>query len=274
MKSVTRRASVSSGRRRSILALTVIASLALFAAACGSDDDATPEPEAATTTQAPPASEPTTTTATPSGGGDGGESSSGGGEDTGEGESVGTEEGGDEASGEESASECEPYQDPRGGIFQEFQNEFDRCHPFQSLDAFCLPHDLPEVEREATDDGITADSISIVHQAERVQRLERMAPVKLILELLEDASARVLVRFAFWLTLCSRGTPFASIGAAALSLTSVPSITRTAFVVITTPARSSGSGRRCLARRRSLSSRSSLRFRRGIVIVAAASSCD
>ena len=171
MKSVTRRASVSSGRRWSTLALTVIASLALFAAACGSDDDATPEPEATTTTQTPPASEPSTTTATPSGGGDGGESSSGGGEDTGEGESVGTEEGGDEASGEESASECEPYQDPRGGIFQEFQNQFDRCHPFQSLDAFCLPHDLPEVEREATDDGITADSISIVHLRTQLEDL-------------------------------------------------------------------------------------------------------
>lgn len=166
MKSVIRRASVSSCRRWSTLALTVIASLALFAAACGSDndDDATPEPEATTTTQAPPASEATTpTTAAPSGGGDGGESSSGGGGDTGESESGSTEGGGEEASGEESEPECPPYQDPRGGIFQEFQNEFNRCHPFQSLDAFCLSHDVPDVERVATDDGITADSVSIVH---------------------------------------------------------------------------------------------------------------
>ena len=171
MKSVTRRASVSSGRRWSTLALTVIASLALFATACGSDDDATSEPEATTTTQAPPASEPTpTTTAAPSGG-DGGESSSGEGGGTGEGESVGTEKGGEEASGEDSAPECEPYQDPRGGIFQEFQNEFNRCHPFQSLDAFCLPHDVPDVERVATDDGITADSISIVHLRTQLEDL-------------------------------------------------------------------------------------------------------
>lgn len=165
MKSVNRRASVRSGRRWSILALTVIASLALFAAACGSDDDdATPEPEATTTTQAPPASETTTTTAAPSGDGDGGESSSGGGES---GSTDGSEEG---DSGAESAPECEPYQDPRGGFFQEFQNEFDRCHPFQSLDAFCLPHDVPE-EREATDDGITADSISIVHLRTKLEDL-------------------------------------------------------------------------------------------------------
>lgn len=137
--------------------VAVVASLALVAAACGGDDDDDATPEATTTTQAPSASEPTTTTATPSGGGDGGESSSG------EGESGSTDEGEDGSPGEESVPECEPYQDPRGGIFQEFQNEFDRCHPFQSLDEFCLAHDVPDVERVATDDGITADSISIVH---------------------------------------------------------------------------------------------------------------
>ena len=138
-------------------AVAVVASLALVAAACGSDGDDDATPEATPTTQAPPASEATTTTAAPSGGG------TDGGGDTGESESGGTEEGGEEASGEESAPECPPYQDPRGGIFQEFQNEFDRCHPFQSLDEFCLAHDVPDVERVATDDGITADSISIVH---------------------------------------------------------------------------------------------------------------
>ena len=154
MKKISRKTSGKSGRRWGTVAFALIAVFALVAAACGSDgdDDATPE---ATTTQAPPATEATTTTAAPSGGG-----TDGGGDTD---ESGGAEEGGEEASGEQSAPECPPYQDPRGGIFQEFQNEFDRCHPFQSLDDFCLAHDVPDVERVATDDGITADSISIVH---------------------------------------------------------------------------------------------------------------
>ena len=39
----------------------------------------------------------------------------------------------------------------------------DRCHPFQSLDSFCLTQDAPGVPLEATDRGITEDSISFVH---------------------------------------------------------------------------------------------------------------
>lgn len=57
----------------------------------------------------------------------------------------------------------ETFQDPRGGIFQEHQDKIDRCHPFQSLDAFCLSQDTPDVPLEATDRGITEDSISFVH---------------------------------------------------------------------------------------------------------------
>lgn len=57
----------------------------------------------------------------------------------------------------------ETFQDPRGGIFQEHQDKMDRCHPFQSLDAFCLSQDTPDVSLEATDRGITEDSISFVH---------------------------------------------------------------------------------------------------------------
>ena len=57
----------------------------------------------------------------------------------------------------------ETFQDPRGGIFQEHQDKMDRCHPFQSLDAFCLSQDTPDVPLEATDRGITEDSISFVH---------------------------------------------------------------------------------------------------------------
>lgn len=110
-----------------VMLTAVLAGFALVAAACGSDDDdATPEPEATTTTQMA-----TTTTAAPEMGDD---------------------------------SECDipPYQDPRGGIFQEYQNQIDRCHPFQPLDAFCVPHDVPE-GRVATDPSITADSITLVH---------------------------------------------------------------------------------------------------------------
>lgn len=170
MKQVNRKTSGKSGRRWGTVAFALIAVFALLAAACGSDDDdegATPEPEATTATQAP-----TTTTAAPSGGGD----EAGGDGGTDEGIASGADEGtgGDseeDTDPEESAPECPPYQDPRGGIFQEFQNEFDRCHPFQSLDAFCLSHDVPEVERVATDDGITADSISIVHLRTQLEGL-------------------------------------------------------------------------------------------------------
>ncbi len=167
------RSGIRKRRKLKFGVVAVIASLALVAAACGSDDDddATPDttPETTTTTQAPPATEATTTsTATPSGGGDG----SAGGGDAGEEGSGSSEGGGEETSGEESAPECPPYQDDRGGIFQDFQNEFDRCHPFQSLDAFCMPHDAPAVERVATDPGITADSISIVHLRTELEDLE------------------------------------------------------------------------------------------------------
>ena len=154
-----------------VVLAAVLAGFALVAAACGSDDDdATPDPDATTTTQM------ATTTAAPSGGGDGGGDGGGGGSD---GDDGGTEtgtdggEGGAEANGE---SECDipPYQDPRGGIFQDYQNQIDRCHPFQPLDAFCMPHDVPEVERVATDSGITADSITLVHMRTTLEDLASM----------------------------------------------------------------------------------------------------
>lgn len=65
----------------------------------------------------------------------------------------------------------EPYQDPRGGIFQDHQNKIDRCHPFQSLDAFCLPQDPPSVPLEATGRGITESSISFVHLRTKLEDL-------------------------------------------------------------------------------------------------------
>ncbi|MDE0195434.1 MAG: hypothetical protein OXP08_07760, partial [bacterium] len=63
------------------------------------------------------------------------------------------------------------YDDPRGGIFVEFQRGFDRDHPFGSLDAFCLPHDPPAEQRRATDAGIGADSITLVHMRTQIEEL-------------------------------------------------------------------------------------------------------
>lgn len=68
----------------------------------------------------------------------------------------------------------EPYQDPRGGIFQEHQDKMDRCHPFQSLDEFCLAQDPPDVPLEATDRGITEESISFVHLRTTLEDLESL----------------------------------------------------------------------------------------------------
>lgn len=161
-----------------VVLTAAVASFALVAAACGSDDDDTAtEPDATATTQMV-----TTTTAAPSGGGDdGGSESSSGGSD-GDGGEAGTEGGGDggTTSGETSEtggdSECDipPYQDTRGGIFQDYQNQIDRCHPFQPLDDFCLAHDVPDVERVATDPGIDADSITLVHMRTRLEELASM----------------------------------------------------------------------------------------------------
>ena len=155
-----------------VVLTATVASFALVAAACGSDDDDTAtEPDATTTIQM------ATTTAAPGGGGD----DTGDGDSDGDGGEAGTE-GGDDAttSGETSAagggSECDipPYQDPRGGIFQDYQNQIDRCHPFQSLDEFCMPQDVPEIERVATDPGITADSITLVHMRTTLEDLASM----------------------------------------------------------------------------------------------------
>ena len=63
------------------------------------------------------------------------------------------------------------YDDPRGGVFADFQRGFDRNHPFGSLDAFCLPHDPPAAQRQATDAGIGADSITLVHMRSQIEEL-------------------------------------------------------------------------------------------------------
>ncbi len=61
------------------------------------------------------------------------------------------------------------YDDPRGGIFADFQAGYDRGdHPFQQVDAVCLPHPAA-ADRVDTDPGITADTISVVHVRTRLE---------------------------------------------------------------------------------------------------------
>ena len=78
---------------------------------------------------------------------------------------------GDEPAEEATADEpAEPegpppniFDDPRDGIFDEFQATMDRGdHPFMQMDAFCNAHPAA-ADRVATDTGIEADSIKITH---------------------------------------------------------------------------------------------------------------
>ena len=63
------------------------------------------------------------------------------------------------------------YDDPRDGVFDEFQAGFDRGdHPFTQIDALCLPHPAAE-NRVATDPGIEADSITLVHLRSQLEDL-------------------------------------------------------------------------------------------------------
>ncbi len=63
------------------------------------------------------------------------------------------------------------YEDPRGGVFLEFQQGFDRgSHPFAQYDSFCVAHD-PAADRVDTDGGISADSIKVGHIRSRLEDL-------------------------------------------------------------------------------------------------------
>ena len=123
------------------LALASLLCLALVAAACGSDDepeDTTGNDDPTTTAEAPPTSvglEATSTTVV-----------------------------------EVAEQECPVFEDERGSIFQTYQNEFKRCHPFQSLDEFCTKHDAPSEALQATDKGITEDKISLVHIRSKLEQ--------------------------------------------------------------------------------------------------------
>ena len=61
------------------------------------------------------------------------------------------------------------YDDPRDGLFDEFQQTYDRGnHPFTQVDAVCLPHG-PAPDRADTDPGITADSVRVGHIRSRLE---------------------------------------------------------------------------------------------------------
>jgi len=66
------------------------------------------------------------------------------------------------------------YTDPRGETYEEFQASFDRTHPFQGLGSFCEPTQPPDSVPIATEPGITADSLTIVHLNTRLDELERI----------------------------------------------------------------------------------------------------
>lgn len=108
-------------------------------------------------------------------GGDSGEDdSSSGGDDSSSGsDDGGTDDGGDttDSSSDEPTAGPNIYVDPRGGVFTDFQEGFDRGdHPFLQLDSFCVAHDAA-TDAVETDDGITADSISLVHLRSKLEDL-------------------------------------------------------------------------------------------------------
>ncbi len=67
------------------------------------------------------------------------------------------------------------YADPRGGLFAEFQRSFDRTGRFAGLDAFCHPADAPPASDPVdVEPGISAEAITIVHVATRLDELPRV----------------------------------------------------------------------------------------------------
>ena len=66
------------------------------------------------------------------------------------------------------------YDDPRGGVFAAFQRGIDRDHPFGSLETFCRPHGAPAEALRATDSGIEAGTITLVHMRTLFEELVSM----------------------------------------------------------------------------------------------------
>lgn len=144
--------------------LAVLLAFLFFAAACGGEatedssdavgGTAAPDDsggDAPTTTASDAADAPTTTAAGSTAGDAAGEA-------------------GDMAADEETAGP-NIYEDPRGGIFLEFQQGFDRAdHPFAQVDHFCVAHE-PAADRVDTDPGISADTIKVGHIRSRLEDL-------------------------------------------------------------------------------------------------------
>ena len=172
--------------RRHRMLLTLV-SVALLAAACGSEvtdsvpipdaEPSTAEPESETRESEPeaPAPDPETTEAQ--------SEAAAPDPDTAEPETEPDTAEPDDAAPTPDTTESEPeeaepegappnvYDDPRDGIFDEFQAAMDRGdHPFMQIDAFCKAHD-PAPDRVATDADIGADSITLVHLRTRLEEL-------------------------------------------------------------------------------------------------------
>ena len=153
--------------------LGILLALTLIAAACGGDDDDDgAQPAPAEETAAPATDEPDAPADT-----------------DGEDEPAPAEETAAPATDEEEPSEpsddsgepSEPateepvdigFDEPRGDLFIDFHRTFDRSHPFQSLDVFCTATPDPDSPPQATDVGITEDSITIVHLRTKLEELE------------------------------------------------------------------------------------------------------
>ncbi len=154
--------------------LGILLALTLIAAACGGDDDddGGAQPAPADDTEAPATDEPDAPADT-----------------DGEDEPAPAEETAAPATDEEEPSEpsddsgepSEPateepvdigFDEPRGDLFIDFHRTFDRSHPFQSLDVFCTATPDPDSPPQATDAGITEDSITIVHLRTKLEELE------------------------------------------------------------------------------------------------------
>ena len=168
-------------------ALALVVCMALVAAACGgevTESDGDDGGSAAPTTQAPEpedatepddseeAPETDTTTTEPDDS-----------EEAPETDTTTTEPDDSEEAPETDTTTTEPaepegpppniFDDPRDGIFDEYQASMDRGdHPFMQVDEFCRAHD-PAPNRVATDAGIEADSISLVHLRSQLENLAR-----------------------------------------------------------------------------------------------------
>ena len=144
--------------------LAVLLAFVFFAAACGGEtsDDSVDD----TGDDGERADQGDDSTDTGDDSGDDGDDTGDAGDDTGD---DAPEDADDEMTEEEAGPNI--YDDPRGGVFLEFQQGFDRGdHPFMQVDNFCLPHE-PAANRVDTDDGITADSIKVGHIRTRLEDL-------------------------------------------------------------------------------------------------------